>query len=587
MSEPILEESTNRFVLFPIKYHAIWDMYKKAESAFWTAEEVDISNDLADWKKLSDNERHFIKHILAFFAGSDGIVNENLGVRFMNDVKIPEAKAFYGFQMAIENVHCVSGDTEILTDLGYCTIRNLAGKEANVWNGEVFSKVTVLKTADRAQMWHVKLSNGMSLKCTSHHKWIIQGQKSRVYTHDLAAGMTIKSYDFPCNDHSKVTDPDFFVEPWRHGHDSLDETSAYDVREHHFRPQHFVPVSYSVKTRIAWLSGLMSSAVVQANGIELYTHRTEFAKTLQLMLTGLGIFSDLELNDHKCHHLRIDMKNVAKMMDMGIELTRVDRDALVVTESLPITVKSVYCMDVFEASFCFEEPLKHQGVFSGIMTGQSEMYSLLIDTYIKDEAEKYHLLNAISTIPVIARKAAWAMKYITDQESSFATRLIAFSAIEGIYFSGAFCSIYYLAEKGVLPGLIQSNALISRDEACHVEFAVLLYHHLKNKLSDEAIHAIIKSAVEIEQDFICVAIPCDLLGMNATLMTQYIQFVADRLLVQLGAAKLYNVTNPFGFMDRISVQSKSNFFETRETNYAKAMDRVCDFTGSADADEDF
>jgi ribonucleoside-diphosphate reductase beta chain len=305
MEEEMLLDNDNRFVIFPIKYDDIWKMYKLAVSSFWTVEEVDLGKDIDDWNKLSENEQYFIKHVLAFFAGSDGIVNENLSSRFMNEVQIPEAKFFYGFQIAIESIH-------------------------------------------------------------------------------------------------------------------------------------------------------------------------------------------------------------------------------------------------------------------------SETYSLLIDTYIKDRQEKDHLLNAINTIPCIKKKADWALQWITSKEDSFAHRLVAFAAVEGIFFSGAFCAIFWLKERGLMPGLTFSNELISRDEGLHTEFAVLLYTMLKNKLSQNEIHAIIRDAVEIENEFITESIPCSLLGMNSSLMTQYIKFVADRLVVQLGYDKIYNVANPFDFMERIGLSLKSNFFEHRPSEYSKA-----------------
>lgn len=305
MEEPLLTENRSRHVIFPIKYIDIWSMYKKHVSTYWTAEEIDFAKDMNDWEKLSDNERHFIKNILAFFAASDGIVNENLVLRFMSEVKAPEALAFYSFQNAIETVH-------------------------------------------------------------------------------------------------------------------------------------------------------------------------------------------------------------------------------------------------------------------------SEVYSLLIDTYIKDEVEKSRLLNAVETIPCVGRKANWAMKWIEDEKSSFAMRLIAFSIIEGIFFSGAFCSIYWLKEKGLMHGLTFTNELISRDESLHTEFAILLYSHIVNKIEEKDVHSLIKEAVDIEKEFIIDSLPCSLLGMNSDLMSDYIEFVADRLVVQLGYNKIYNTTNPFQFMDRIGMDLKTNFFESRVSSYSKA-----------------
>ena len=305
VNEPLLSEEQNRFVLFPIQHQDIWSMYKKAEDSFWRTAEVDLSKDLTSWNKLNSHEKHFISMILAFFAGSDGIVVENLGARFMNDIKVSEARAFYGFQIAMENIH-------------------------------------------------------------------------------------------------------------------------------------------------------------------------------------------------------------------------------------------------------------------------SETYSLLIDTYIKDPQEKDRLFNAIETIPSVEKKAKWALRWIKDDESNFATRLVAFACVEGIFFSGSFCAIFWLKKRGLMPGLTSSNELISRDEGLHTDFAVLLYSMLNQKLNYDTIKDIVKNAVEIEKEFITDSIPCRLIGMNADLMKQYIEFVADRLVVQLGYPKIYESTNPFEFMEMISMEGKTNFFEKRVMEYSKA-----------------
>jgi len=316
VTEPLLTPDDKRFVMFPIQDEQIWSMYKKQIDCFWRAEEIDLTKDLAHWDALTTDEKYFISMVLAFFAASDGIVLENLAMRFMADVQLSEARAFYGFQIAMENIH-------------------------------------------------------------------------------------------------------------------------------------------------------------------------------------------------------------------------------------------------------------------------SETYSLLIETYIKDAVEKDRLFNAIEHIPCIQKKASWAQKWIHDNRSSFATRLVAFACVEGIFFSGAFCSIFWLKKRGLLPGLTFSNELISRDEALHTEFAILLYGKLLKKMSKVRIHEIIKEAVDIEIEFICEALPCKLIGMNSKMMTQYIQFVADRLSVQLGYDKIYNVTNPFDFMELISMEQKTNFFESRVSDYAlanKTMDAdVFDF----------
>ena len=317
LNEPLLQEDDNRYVMFPIQDQSIWQMYKKQVDCFWRAEEIDLSKDMAQWEGLQKEEKYFISMILAFFAASDGIVLENLAARFMGEVQLSEARAFYGFQIAMENVH-------------------------------------------------------------------------------------------------------------------------------------------------------------------------------------------------------------------------------------------------------------------------SETYSLLIDTYIKDREEKTMLFHAIHNFPCIKKKADWAIKWIQDKRSSFATRLIAFACIEGIFFSGAFCSIYWLKKRGLMPGLTFSNELISRDEALHTEFAVLLYSKMNKKVNKAKVIEIIKEAVEIEKEFICDALPCRLIGMNSELMCQYIEFVADRLIVQLGHDKMFGTKNPFDFMEMISIEGKTNFFEKRVAEYALAdktkKDDVFDFS---------
>jgi len=300
----LTEKNTSRFVLFPIRYDNLWKSYKEAEASFWTVEEIDLVSDLVDWEKLNNNEQHFIKYVLAFFAASDGIVGENLAMRFYNDVGIPEARMFYGYQLMMEGIH-------------------------------------------------------------------------------------------------------------------------------------------------------------------------------------------------------------------------------------------------------------------------STTYSLLIDTYVKNSEEKFNLLNGIETIPTVKEKAEWALKYI-ESNSSFEERLIAFAAVEGIFFSSSFCSIYWLKKRGLMKGLSFSNELISRDEGMHTDFACLLYSMSNEKVSRERIVEIVSDAVKIEEKFCTEALPVELIGMNSTLMKQYVRFVADRLLLSLGCEKLYNVENPFDFMELISLQNKVNFFESRNASYSKA-----------------
>ena len=317
LAEPMLQENPSRFVIFPIQFKELWLMYKKAQASFWTAEEIDLANDLRDWDGLTADEQFFIKHVLAFFAASDGIVNENLVERFCSEVQYPEARFFYGFQIMIENVH-------------------------------------------------------------------------------------------------------------------------------------------------------------------------------------------------------------------------------------------------------------------------SETYSLLIDTYVKDKAEKSHLFNALETVPCVRKKADWALRWI-EGSNRFAERLVAFAVVEGIFFSGSFCAIFWLKKRGLMPGLTFSNELISRDEGMHCDFACLLYSMLEKKLTDAELHAIIGEAVEYEKEFVCEALPVSLIGMNADMMSQYIEFCADRLLVALGAPRLYDAKNPFDWMELISLQGKTNFFEKRVAEYQKANVMSSVNSGSSDS----
>ena len=221
-------------------------------------------------------------------------------------------------------------------------------------------------------------------------------------------------------------------------------------------------------------------------------------------------------------------------------------------------------------TYCFTEPKRHAGTFNGIVTGQSEQYSQLIDTYIEDRAEKVEILRSIQTVPCIQRKAEWALQWIQSEEADFPTRLMAFAAIEGIFFSGAFCSIFWIKQRGLMPGLTASNEFIARDEGLHTDFACLLYSKCKHRLPQTKANKLTREAVKIEKEFITEALPCSLIGMSAPRMAEYIQFVADRLLVSLGYEKLWNTANPFPWMERISLEGKDNFFEKRVTNYALA-----------------
>ena len=640
LTEPLLAPDDNRFVMFPIKHQDIWEMYKKQVDCFWRAEEIDLSKDLNHWETLSHDEQFFISSILAFFAASDGIVLENLALRFMSDVQVSEARAFYGFQIAMENIHCVTGETKILTDKGYYMIEDLENTKVNIWNGEEFSEVEIKYTGDQ-EIYKVSLSNGMELDCSPGHKWLIQKgnplhpercHESEIETIDLKIGDILEKYETPV---IEFKNNDEFLNPYMHGFFCGDGSycnrypiiDLYDKKREllpHFKYNSFqeskdrirfyvtnyinkekftVPINYDKNVRLRWLEGLVDAdgcvnlnSSKDSTSIQLVSIHFKFLQDVQLLLTTLGILTNIRLN-HKaekrlmpkndgsgdyayymckdCYILYITGKSVNKLIEMGFSPKRLNviycerlNDTMDVSSRIKIV--DIQKISENEATYCFNEPLKHRGIFNGILTCQSESYSLLIDTYIKDEEHKERLFNAIDTFPCIKKKADWARKWIADNRSSFATRLVAFACIEGIFFSGAFCSIFWLKKRGLMPGLTFSNELISRDEALHTEFAILLYTKLQKKINKSRIYEIVREAVEIETEFICEALPCRIIGMNSDLMTQYIQFVADRLCLQLGYDKIYGTANPFPFMELISLESKTNFFEKRVADYALA-----------------
>ena len=652
--EPLLSPDDNRFVMFPIKHNDIWEMYKKQVDCFWRAEEIDLTKDLTNWESLTGDEKHFISMILAFFAASDGIVLENLASRFMSEIQVSEARAFYGFQIAMENIHCVTGETKILTDNGYYMIKDLENKNVNVWNGEEFSSVEVKYTGDQ-EIYKVVLSNGMELDSSPGHKWLIQKGNSKhperclceeVETIDLKTGDIIERYVTPL---IEFTDPDEFLNPYMHGffcgdgsycnnyptidlydkkkellpyfkYDTYQENTKkikFYVTKYINKEKFVVPINYSKIVRLRWLEGLVDAdgcinlnSTKDSTSIQLASINFKFLQDVQLLLTTLGIQTNIRLN-HKsqkrlmpkndgtgdydyymckdCYVLYITGKSVNKLIDMGFTPKRLNViycERLNDTMDISERIKIVSIEKIFEneATYCFNEPKKHRGIFNGILTCQSETYSLLIETYIKNSEEKHRLFNAIENYPCIKKKSDWAQKWIHDNRSSFATRLIAFACVEGIFFSGAFCSIFWLKKRGLMPGLTFSNELISRDEALHCEFAILLYSKLIKKMNKSRVHEIIKEAVEIETEFICEALPCRLIGMNSQMMTQYIQFVADRLCIQLGYDKIYNVTNCFSWMEMISLDSKTNFFEKRVSEYALATKDIDDNIFQMDTD---
>lgn len=632
-NEPLLTENPGRFVLFPIQHNDVWQMYKKAETSFWTAEEIDLSQDQKDWENLNDGERHFISHVLAFFAASDGIVNENLAVNFMQEVQMAEARCFYGFQVMMENIHCVAPETRILTDKGHQRIDQLKNQLVNVWNGEQFSLVRVLQTGEADRLYRVKLSNGAELECTDGHKWLVSTHTpggrvvtTRIETKDLQPGMKLGKFTAPIIHGSAP-----FVEPYTHGFFCGDGTYNHRwpavqlygekkallpylatskdytgvlVEENdsqrvqlngQLAPKFTVPIDSPVATKLAWLAGLMDAdgTVNRVKGqcrVQIASVNASFLEEVRMMLLTLGVTAYVGVakaagnallpdgrggkknyDTQEVRALYINALDVNNLIDLGLVTRRLELFKSAVKHRAAKFVEVVEVVDEgrVDASYCFNEPLNHTGVFNGIMTGQSETYSLLIDTLVKDPKQKTHLFNAIDTVPAVQRKAEWAIKWINS--GNFAERLVAFAVVEGIFFSGSFCSIFWLKKRGLMPGLTFSNELISRDEGLHCDFAALLYgSHLQHKLTEARVREIVLDAVQIEQEFVTDALPVNLIGMNAKLMSQYIEFVADGLLVNLGYGKLFNTPNPFDFMEMISLQGKTNFFEKRVAEYRKA-----------------
>lgn len=444
-----------RYCLFPIEHMDIWKAYKQHMHAFWTAEEIDFVSDRVDWEtRLTPDERYFVENMLAFFAGSDGIVLENLVQNFCQEIEIPEARCFYAFQAMMENIHCVDGETRITTkEWGEVPIRHLVDRPCFVWNGHQFSDTIVRYTGDQP-LSTIRLRNGKSLRCTPGHIWYTL---SALHTDEDGKPRIEKK-----------------------------ETRALTIGTV------IAPFTYPDGTSSDTIGGFVITDILHEEGL----HKT----------------------------------------------------------------------------YCFNEPLVHKGMFNGILTGQSEAYSLMIDTFVKQPDRKQELFDAIHRIPCVQKKAVWALKWIS-KDVSLPTRLFAFGIVEGVFFSGAFCAIFWLKERGLLVNSLgKSNEWIARDEGLHTQFAVLMYHKLVNKIDETRAHEIMGEAVRIETEFIVESIPVRLIGMNHDSMTQYIRFVADRLLVQFGFARLFHADNPFPFMEKIGLDGKTNFFEQRVSEYSRISD---------------
>jgi len=573
-NEYLLNTENEKLTVYPIENESIWKSYKIQQAAFWTAEEIDFSKDYDHFCKLNENEQYFIKMILAFFSSSDTIVNINLSERFLNDVKIREAIITYTWQMAMESIHCVSGDTNILTDKGYFEIKHLENMDVNVWNGKQFSKTKILHTG-KNYLYDVILSNGINLKCTSDHKWYINNNncKEIVYTKDLKINDIIFDYKLPIlynidNEPLNLKAP--YLVGYIYGNNNLNEYNDTNSLNEYNDINIYIPINYSIRTKISWLEGFLDSVKYNISESNLLIYNSNnILKKIQLLLLTLNIISDVDK-----YILNISLNEFIKLYNFGFKPSILLKEQISNSpesnlHNNNIYIKEIINIDDIHDTFCFNESLEHSGIFNGILTGQSETYSLQIDNIIRDPIEKNKLFNAIKEFPFIAQKANWAFKWI-ESDDCFAKRLLAFAIVEGIFFSGSFCSIFWLKKRNIMPGLCNSNELIARDEGLHCSFAVLLYSMINNRLPENEVHDMFKEAVDIEIIFICESLPCKLLGMNSDLMIQYIKYVSDRLLTELNYNKIYNTTNPFDFMESISVEGKTNFFESRPTQYQKA-----------------
>lgn len=588
--EPILQENPNRFVVFPIQHHDIWDLYKKSIASFWTIEEIDFSSDIRDWNdKLNDNERFFIKNILAFFASSDGIVNENLALKFYSEIQVPEIRQLYSTQILMEAIHseCVTGDTSILTDKGYILIKNLEGQTVNVWNGTTWSNVLIENKGEK-NIFRVELSNGLYLDCSEKHVWYTIGSREKdrtKTTKDLKRGdKLINNWKYP-ELISEAKQP--FYNIYNHGKESCNNSKksfikkSIDFLKFYFcnvynRPVNYIPIEENSEVKIKWLAGVFDSDISDVfidedsnYSLRLVCSDFDILKNIQMLATTLDVLPNYKKLVDTIDILYFDTRCIAALQRKGLKCRKLPDIQYTETpgENYNYTVSRVLPLHKTETTYCFHEPLAGKGVFNGILTGQC--YSLMIDTYIKDSEEKLRLFKSIENNPIVKKKADWAMKWL-NSDCSFAERLIAFGAIEGIFFSGSFCAIYWLKSRELMPALTLSNQFISRDESMHCQTCVMIYSKLVNKLPEKRIHEIFMEAYEIEAEFITESLPVRLIGMNSDNMKTYIQFVTDYWLSQLGYNKIFNVKNPFQFMSYISLENKTNFFEKRVSEYSKA-----------------
>lgn len=615
-------QDDNKYVLtVPEMYKDIWEFYKKQEGTMWKREEVDIDGDMDAWVKLDEPKRHFIKMILAFFAASDGIVNENIAVNFSNEIQVSCIRAYYSAQQMIETVHCVTGNTVILTDKGYFPIETLENTKVNAWNGEEFSNVEVVYTGN-SEIYKVTLDNGMDLECTPGHKWLIRtgdNKCCKIETKDVKIGDVIEKYDLPVIDYGN----DEFKNPYIHGffcgdgtytnnhpqiylygekkkllkYFEIEKFSESDLRIGFYittkinKAKYEVPINENLNNKLRWLEGLCDSCGCvsyntnkTATAIQIGSINESFLKNVQLMLTTMGTNTRISVmcgegngNDEyetkKCFVMHITCDNVSSLMKIGFKPKRLQT---ILNEDVPkldpklIKIMKIEKIHENERTFCFNEPKKHTGIFNGILTGQSETYAALIETYISDSEERDTYFRALENFECIRKKAEWAQKWMT-KDIPFAVRIIAFCVVEGIFFSGSFCAIFWLKDQHVnMKGLFSANEFISRDENLHCQCAIAIFNKLKYIPNEQTVHDLFKDAIEHEIQFINEAIPCKMIGMNSDLMSQYIKYIGDMLLSQLGYSKLYNVENPFIFMGRSGMDNISNFHTRRVTEYARS-----------------
>lgn len=516
----------SRQTCYPIQRQDIWEFVKLQQRSYWVTEEVNVSSDKADFDRLSPVAQHGIKRILAFFAASDVIVAVNLAERFKKDIPILEVGFFYDGQINMENIHCVSGDTLILTTEGHLRIDGLVGREVTVWNGESFVPVTIRQTSKFDVLNVVTLDNGLSLNCTAGHKWLLVDGK-RVETKDLTSGDLLLPWNPPV-------------------------CSEQIARE--------------------------AAARVLDN---LSTHFTQKSREIILDLQLVGISS--ALNDKGQLSLPENIKEYLLSF-------ATDQPLVIGKQDVPtVRVLSVSKNVTINPTYCFNEPILHQGVFGGILTGQSEQYSILLDTIVTNVNERTMLLNAATTIPVVTKMTNW-MNECINSRTPFAYRVLMMACVEGIFFSGCFAIIFWLKKRGVMPGLTQSNELISRDEGLHTRFALHLYNILspENKLSDDEIARIFDMAVKIAIEFTNDCLPEPLPELNATLMERYLYFVADSHLSRIGIAPQYNIREcPLTYMENINMEGVTDFFARQVTNYSKPVQSDTHRVGSCEVYSDF